>query len=150
MTVTNTFDLNGQRFYSHGSNGFSVNENFDAGNATTTAYHYTSGDSARNIMFSIAKTSDYTNMFATYGSASDNTFVFGAEAANNTAFEFRSGLGIGETLNLSGGTLLYKVAKDGQVYAPGLQDASGSNILYYDISEGLITYGSAQGGGAGE
>jgi hypothetical protein len=62
LTVTNTFDLNGQKFYSHAADGFSVNENFNAGNASNTAYHFTSGDASRDIIFSLAKTSQFTNL----------------------------------------------------------------------------------------
>ena len=138
--VTNTFDLNGQTFYSHGADGFSVNENFDAGNSNVTAYHFTSGNASRDIMFSIAKTDNFTNMFGTYGSPGANTFVIGSETQGNTTFEIRSGLGIAGTLNLAGGDLLLQVANDGQLYAPFLQNNTSSSILSYDPSNGLITY----------
>jgi hypothetical protein len=140
--VTNTFNLNSQIFYSHGSNGFSVNENFDAGNSSTTAYHFTSGDGGRDVMFSIAKTSNFTNMFGTYGTAGANTFVIASEAAGNTTFEFRSGVGIGGGLNLAGGSLLFQVSNDGQIYAPLLQSNSDCNILFFNSGNGLITYAS--------
>jgi hypothetical protein len=143
LTVNDVFNLNGQRFYSHGADGFSVNENFDAGNAETTAYHFTSGDANRNIMFSIAKTANFTNMFATYGSSEDNTFVIASETANNTAFEIRQGVGIAGSLNLAGGSLFLRLGKDGQLYVPFLQTASNSNTLYYDSGTGLITYAEA-------
>ena len=150
ISVTNEFDLNGQRFYSHGADGFSVNENYDAGNENTTAYHFTSGSNTRDIVFSIAKTATFTNLFGTYGSAGDNTFVIGSESSNVTNFEFRSGVGIGATLNLSGGSLLYKIGNDGQLYAPQIQNAVTSNSLYFDTMSGLITYGAATGGPTGD
>jgi hypothetical protein len=101
--VTNTFNLNSQIFYSHYADGFSVNEDYDAGNEAVTAYHFTSGDPARDIMFSIAKTARFTNMFATYGDQTDNTFVIASETPGVTTFEIRSGVGIGAGLNLQGG-----------------------------------------------
>jgi hypothetical protein len=140
--VTNTFNLNSQIFYSHGANGFSVNENFDAGNETTTAYHFTSGDGGRDIMFSLAKSYNFTNMFGTYGTAGANTFVIASETPNNTTFEFRSGVGIGGGLNLAGGTLLYRISNDGQIYAPLLQSNTACNIVFFDSGNGLLTYAS--------
>jgi hypothetical protein len=140
--VTNTFNLSSQIFYSHGADGFSVNENYDAGNSSTTAYHFTSGDGGRDVMFSIAKTSNFTNMFGTYGTAGANTFVIASEVANNTTFEFRSGVGIGGGLNLAGGSLLFQISNDGQVYAPLLLSNSESNILFFNSGNGLITYAS--------
>jgi hypothetical protein len=140
--VTNTFNLSSQIFYSHGTDGFSVNENYDAGNSSTTAYHFTSGNGSRDVMFSIAKTSNFTNMFGTYGTAGANTFVIASEVANNTTFEFRSGVGIGGGLNLAGGTLLFRVSNDGQIYAPLLLSNSESNILFFNSGNGLITYAS--------
>jgi hypothetical protein len=140
--VTNTFNLSSQIFYSHGADGFSVNENYDAGNSSTTAYHFTSGDGERDVMFSIAKTSNFTNMFGTYGSAEANTFVIASEVGSNTTFEFRSGVGIGGGLNLAGGSLLFQVSNDGQIYAPLLQSNSECNILFFNSGNGLITYAS--------
>jgi hypothetical protein len=149
-TVSNEFNLNSQIFYSHAADGFSVNENFNAGNSGVTAYHFTSGDAGRDVMFSIAKTGTFTNMFATYGTSGDNTFVVASETAGNTNFEFRSGVGISGGLSLTGGTLLYQIAKDGQLYAPLLQNSVTSNALYYDTGSGLISYGSATAGPTGE
>ena len=149
ISVTNEFDLNGQIFYSHGDNGFSVNENFDAGNTSTTAYHFTSGDSSRDVIFSVAKTGNFTNLFGVYGSVYANSFVIGSETPNNTTFEFRSGVGINGALNLAGGTLLYKIGNDGQIYAPLLQESTKSNILYYDTITGLVTYGEGSSGTSG-
>jgi len=140
--VTNTFNLSSQIFYSHGADGFSVNENYDAGNESTTAYHFTSGDGGRDVMFSIAKTNNFTNMFGTYGSAEANTFVIASEVASNTTFEFRSGVGIGGGLNLAGGSLLFQISNDGQIYAPLLQSNSECNILFINSGTGLITYAS--------
>ena len=119
-----------------------MNEQFNAGNETTTAYHFTSGDPTRDIMFSLAKTSNFTNMFGTYGNSGDNTFVIASETGTNTNFEFRSGVGIAGGLNLAGGTLFFKIANDGQLYAPILSNATTSNTLYYDANDGRLTYGA--------
>jgi hypothetical protein len=133
--------LNGQIFYSHGADGFSVNENFNAGNANTTAYHFTSGDSNRDIMFSLAKTSNFTNMFGTYGTSGANAFVIASETPGNTSFEFRSGVGIAGSLNLAGGTLLLQLSNDGQLYLPQLSNIGATNMLYIDTgNSGLVTY----------
>ena len=44
--ISNSLTLASQVFYTHGNNGFSVNEDFDiSNNANQTAYHFTSGDS---------------------------------------------------------------------------------------------------------
>ena len=143
--VSNTLNINSQIIYSYGADGFSVNEKFNAGNASTTAYHFTSGSTDRNIMFSIAKTANFTNMFGTYGTAGANTFVIASETLSSTTFEFRQGVGIAGGLNLSGGTLLFQIAADGQLYAPLLQSNVSGNALFFNSSTGRITYGSATG-----
>jgi len=142
VTVSNEFNLSGQIFHSHGADGFSVNENFNAGNVATTAYHWTSGDAGRDIMFSIAKTGQFTNMFGTYGTAGANTMVLASEAANATNFDFRSGVGIAGSLDLSGGSLLFRAGATGQIFAPLLENHIGPSVVYCDsANNGLLTYG---------
>ena len=147
--VSGTLNISSQIIYSHGADGFSVNENFNAGNATTTAYHFTSGNSERDIIFSIAKTGTFTNMFGTYGIADANTFVIASEAGGGTTFEFRSGVGIGGDLSLAGGTLLFQVAASGELYAPLLSSATRDNTLFFDTDTGHITYGAVGAGTPG-
>ena len=67
--------------------------------------------------------------------------MIGSQAAGTTAFEFRSGVGLAGDLNLAGGTLLYQIGSDGQLYAPLLQSNTTSNILFFDPTNGRITYG---------
>jgi hypothetical protein len=119
LAVTGTFQFGTppQIFYPHGANGFSVNENFDASNsATQTAYHYTSGDQTRSIVFDIAVTNQYTTMFGTHGNNTSNEFIIGSETAN-TDFIFKQGLGI-QPINLAGGTELFKISSAGSVTIP--------------------------------
>jgi hypothetical protein len=143
-----TFQLDTQTFYTHGNNGFSVNEDFDASNsATQTAYHFTSGSTSRNIVFDLAVTSQYTTMFGTYGNASDNKFVIGSETYN-TDFSFKSGLGI-QPINMAGGNTLFTVQKDGQIVAPLLSSNTTADVLYFDSGSGLITYGPSNAGPTG-
>ncbi len=119
LSVTGTFQfgLPPQTFYPHGANGFSVNENFDASNSSTqTAYHFTSGNISRNIVFDLAVTGQYTTMFGTYGTAGSNQFVIGSETAN-TSFSFKKGLGI-QPINLAGGTTLMNIDNNGNMSLP--------------------------------
>ena len=138
VEVSGQFAIAQQRFYPQGEDGYSVNENFNAGNATTTTYHYTSGSASRNIMFSIAKTATYTNMFATYGAAGDNNFVFGAETTG-TSFTFKEGLGLAGTLDLEGGTTVFQISSTGALYAPTLtSNSEPSTILTWNSVTGEI------------
>lgn len=123
--TNNSFRLGTQTFYPQTSNGFSVNENFDASNsATQTAYHFTSGDSNKSIVFDLAVTNRYTTMFGTSGSSGDNIFVIGSETAASD-FYFKSGLGI-RPINLSGGTTLAKVTRNGDFEVTRNITASGT------------------------
>jgi hypothetical protein len=144
--AVDTFHLDTQKFYTQGYDGFSVNENFNAGSNTLTAYHFTSGDASRNIVFDLAVTHQYTTMFGTQGNAYENTYVIGSETANTT-FEFRSDLGM--PADLTGGNLLFQIDNVGNVSAPNLTYQNTSNSLYYDQATGLITYGDLSGGGSG-
>jgi hypothetical protein len=119
LAVTGTFQFGTppQIFYPHGANGFSVNEDFDASNSSTqTAYHYTSGDQTRSIVFDLAVTNQYTTMFGTFGDNTSNDFIIGSETAN-TDFIFKQGLGI-QPINLAGGTELFKISSAGSVTIP--------------------------------
>lgn len=44
---------------------------------------------------------------------------------------------------------LLVVQQDGDIYAPQLSSATNTNILYYDVATGLITYGSPASGTGG-
>jgi hypothetical protein len=136
-----TTETGQQVIYPHDNNGFSVNEDYNAAGAggTQTAYHFTSGDPTRNIVFDIAITGKYTTMFGTYGEIASNNFVVGSET-ENTDFSFKKGLGI-QPVDLAGGTTLLTVQRDGQLVAPLLQNtAYNNNLLSYSSDTGLITY----------
>ena len=111
------FTMGSQVFYAQGTNGFSVNENFDpSNNSGQTAYHYASGATRANIAFTLARTGQFTDGFGVYGTSADNTFVtFGEQS--NTSFEWRKGIGI-QPLNLSGGTQLMKLSSAGNLVIP--------------------------------
>jgi collagen type VII alpha len=139
VEVNGQFAIGTQRFYAQGSDGFSVNENFNAGGATQTAYHYTSGDASRDIVFDLAVSGQYTTMFGTYGNAGANDFIIGSETGN-TNFTFKSGLGIAP-VNLAGGTTLFGVSNNGTVFAPLLSNTVyNSTVLTFDSNTGVITY----------
>jgi hypothetical protein len=124
-----------------------VNEFFNAGTATQTAYHYTSGAGRDSIVFDLAITSNYTTMFGTYGSSSSNEFVIGSEFAA-TNFSFKSDLSM--PANLPAGTTLMTVQSDGQIVAPLLQQITyNERVLTYDNATGLITYSDLSGGMTG-
>lgn len=114
FSVKDQLTIGVQSFYAQGSNGFSVNEDFDPSNsATQTAYHYTSGAGRETVAFTLARTAQFTNGFGIYGTSADNTFVsFGEQ--NNTNWEWRRGVGI-RPLNLDGGTPLMKLRSNGNL-----------------------------------
>jgi hypothetical protein len=149
LTVATLFDLSGQIFYSNAANGFSVNENNDAGGEAATAYRFASGSSDRNVIVCLGKTAEFNHVIGTYGTSSGNIFVFGSEVNGSTDFEFRSGVGIGSGLDLQAGSLLFKIAADGQLYAPALQYVTGSYSLYFDANNGQITYSDPPAGTIG-
>jgi hypothetical protein len=141
VEVNGSFSIGQQVFYAHASDGFSVNENFNAAGTgnTQTAYHFTSGDQTRNVVFDLAVTDQYTTMFGTYGNASANEFIIGSETAN-TNFIFKSGLGIAP-VDLAGGTTLFGISNTGEIWAPSLLNTVYNNtVLSYDSNTGSITY----------
>jgi hypothetical protein len=127
LYVPTTFNLgadhNAQIFYpqpggGNGSAGFSVNENFNAAGTegNQTAYHFTSGDPLKSIVFDIAVTDEYTTMFGTLGNSAANSFVIGSETTN-TNFYFKNSLGIAP-VNLAGGITLLQLTSNGSVIIP--------------------------------
>ena len=149
IVPSGTFTLGSQVFYTQGTNGFSVNENFDpSNNSDQTVYHFTSGAGRANIAFSLARTGQFTDGFGVYGTSADNTFVtFGEQS--NTSFEWRKGIGI-QPLNLSGGTQLMKLSSagvlnvSGSYQVAGKQAVNGPAFRAYIATEQAITSGSQQ------
>lgn len=125
VVASSGFTIGSQVFYAQGTDGFSVNENFDpSNNSGQTAYHFASGATRANIAFTLARTGQFTDGFGVYGTSADNTFVtFGEQS--NTSFEWRTGIGI-QPLNLSGGTQLMKLSSAGNLVIP-TATASASN-----------------------
>ena len=125
VVASSGFTIGSQVFYAQGTDGFSVNENFDpSNNSGQTAYHFASGATRANIAFTLARTGQFTDGFGVYGTSADNTFVtFGEQS--NTSFEWRKGIGI-QPLNLSGGTQLMKLSSAGNLVIP-TATASASN-----------------------
>ena len=117
-TITNgvfqtSFTIGNQIFYEHGYNGFSVNENFDiVGESNFTGYHYTSGAGRDGVAFTLARTGQFTDGFGITGDASNNQFVIGGEAGN-TDFLFKTGIGM--PFNVSGGTTIFTISRDGSL-----------------------------------
>ena len=139
--ISNTLNLSSQVFYTHGSNGFSVNENFDvSNNPNQTAYHFTSGDPARDsVVFSLARTGNFTSMFGVQGDAILNYFVIGSETPNTT-FQIRSGLGV-QPVNLSGGNLLFEVTSN-SLSLPSIQSGTTETEILVRDGSGNIFYRS--------
>ena len=143
LKTTGTFLIGTQEFYAQGSDGFSVNENFNAGNATVTAYHYTSGAGRNAIVFDTAVTGQFTTGFGTTGTAASNKFVFFAEFGN-TFWEWRKSVGI-QAPNLNGGTLLANISADGNLWTAGTITGTG-NITGGNISTaGTLSVGLVSG-----
>ena len=124
LKTTGTFLLGTQEFYPQGSDGFSVNENFNAGNATVTAYHYTSGAGRSAVVFDTAVTGQFTTGFGATGNAATNKFVQFAEYGNTT-WEWRKDVGISAP-NLNGGTLLANIDPGGNLYTIGNISSAGN------------------------
>jgi len=139
VAVQNVLTLGQQPIYIHGADGFSFNENFDAGggNGTQSAYHFTSGSASKSVVFDLAVTTQYTTMFGTYGDRYNNYFIIGSETAN-TDYSFKTGLGIAP-VQLDQGTTLFTIQHDGQVVAPLLTDLpQPTTLLSYDPSSSII------------
>lgn len=126
LTLPGTLTLGAQIFYTQGNDGFSVNEDFNIGNATITGYHYTSGTSRNSVAFTLARTGQFTNGFGIHGTSSDNKFVIGSEFANST-FQFKKSIGM--PFNVAGGTTLFEILPTGNltVYGSILPSA---NVTY--------------------
>jgi len=115
----NTFSIGTQVFYTH-PNGFSVNENFDITDPSQdpeyqtpfTGYHFTSGDGKTGTAFTLARSGYFTDGFGVTGDASNNQFVIGSEAYN-TDFVFKNGIGM--PFDVSGGTAIFSVNRDGSL-----------------------------------
>jgi hypothetical protein len=125
LKSTGTFVIGSQQFYPHGSNGFSVNENFDAGSSTETAYHFTSGAGRGNVVFTTAVSSQFTAGFGATGTAASPKFVTFGESGN-VVFEWRKSTGI-SPVNLTGGTLLANISPAGDQWVLG--NVTGGNLV---------------------
>ena len=125
--------------------GMAFNDPFTAGDANQTAYHFaTLTTSITSAIFTMCRKGAFTNLFGVQGTSANNTFVF-ASQATSTDFEFRRNVGIAPA-NLTGGTLLGKLDRNGAFSLPLLGTATTANVLYFNTSTGLITYGAAPGG----
>ena len=144
FTVDESLSIGQQIIYAQGANGFSVNENFDAGNSTVTAYHYTSGSGRNAIVFDTAVTGQFTTGFGTAGTAASNKFVFFAEFGN-TFWEWRKSVGISAP-NLNGGTLLANISADGNLWTAGTITGTGNITGDYFIGNGSQLTGIDSGG----
>ena len=134
VVASSGFTIGSQVFYAQGTNGFSVNENYDpSNNSGQTAYHFASGATRANIAFTLARTGQFTDGFGVYGTSADNTFVtFGEQS--NTSFEWRKGIGI-QPLNLSGGTQLMKLSSAGNLVI------TNANLTLGNVTTGMVKNG---------
>lgn len=124
LITSDTLTIGSQVIYTQGTNGFSVNEDFDpSANSTQTAYHFTSGAGRETVAFTLARTAQFTDGFGIYGTSSDNKFVMFGEQ-NNTSWEWRKGVGI-RPLDLDGGTLVANLSSTGNLTTIGTISAPG-------------------------
>jgi hypothetical protein len=150
FTLSDTLTIGSQIIYAQGTNGFSVNEDFDPSNSSTqTAYHYTTGAGRETLAFTLARTGQFTDGFGIYGTSANNTFVtFGEQS--NTSFEWRRGVGI-RPLDLDGGTLMMRLSSagdltinnditvQGSVFADNIQSTgSNANIVLDPQGSGKV------------
>ena len=146
VVASSGFTMGSQVFYAQGTNGFSVNENFDpSNNSGQTAYHFASGATRANIAFTLARTGQFTDGFGVYGTSADNTFVtFGEQS--NTSFEWRKGIGI-QPLNLSGGTQLMKLSSAGNLVIPTATASASTTTGALVVQGGVGISGNLNIGG---
>ena len=138
FAINDTLTIGSQLIYAQGTNGFSVNENYDpSANSLQTAYHFTSGAGREEVAFTLARTGEFTDGFGIYGTAADNTFVnFGEQS--NTKWEWRSGIGI-QPLNLDGGTLRMRLYSSGNLAVSGNINAGNVSATNFIGSGALLT-----------
>jgi hypothetical protein len=139
LTVDSQLTIGSQVIKAQGTNGFSVNEDFDPSNdSSQTAYHFTSGAGRSELAFTLARTGQFTDGFGIYGTSANNTFVsFGEQS--NTNWEWRSGVGI-QPLDLDGGSLRMKLDSSGNLDVYGDLSITGSfSPGSISISDNIIT-----------
>ena len=137
LKSTGTFLIGTQAFYPQGSDGFSVNENFNAGNSTVTAYHYTSGTGRSAVVFDVAVTNQFTTGFGATGTAATNQFVQYSENANTT-WVWRTNVGISAP-NLNGGTLIANINPNGNLYTIGTISSTGNITGGNVLTAGILS-----------
>lgn len=145
---SDTFTIGSQIFYEQSTNGFSVNENFDASNSSTqTAYHYTSGSGRETVVFTVARTNNFTNGFGIYGTSASNALVNFGEASN-TRWEWRNNVGI-RPVDVDGGNLRMSLSSSGvlrlnNAFSFPSSDGTNGQVLQTDGS-GNVSWASATG-----
>jgi hypothetical protein len=117
--------------------GLSYNDNFEAGAASQTAYHYGSLSGTTETVFTLCRTGNFTNCVGVTGSQASNKFVFASEFSV-TDFEFRRGVGI-SPMNMNGGTLLMHLSRTGNLGLGITPSASYQLDLSTDNARKLTT-----------
>lgn len=127
------FSLGNIDFYPQGNDGFSVNENFNAGGGDETAYHWTSGTGRGNLVFTTAISSEFTAGFGVTGNSTLNQFVTFSEL-DATTFQWRKNTGI-SPVDLTGGTVLFAIDPSGNLTVTG--NIAGSLIPTANVTYDL-------------
>lgn len=139
-----TLAIGSQVLYEQGSNGFSVNEDFDASyDPTQTAYHFAAASGRDSVVLDLAIQGQYTTMIGTYGSDTTNEFVIGT-TSTNTAFVFKNAITT-QPVDLGGGNDLLTISNVGDVTAIGsltAQDASLGNMVTVNYTNAVLTTGN--------
>ena len=121
-TLTTSFSLDSNTFYNQ-TYGLSINVDSDLGDSTQTSYVFgTKGLADSSVVIGLGRDGHFFNMVGTSGTILRNRLVLGSQFGN-TDFEIRNNLGAAP-VNLSGGTLLFKVDSNGNASIPSSTSAS--------------------------
>ena len=127
--------------FTHGTDGFSIGENYNAvgGAGTQVVYGFSSGDPEKSVAIEVGVKDQFRTVIGAYGTTGANSLIIGSEGSA-TDFVFKKGLDT-QPVELSSGTTLFKVAAGGQIYAPALSNITyPGKVLSYNPSTGLVTY----------
>jgi hypothetical protein len=120
--ITTSFSLDSNVFHNQ-TYGLSINVDSDLGDSTQTSYLFgTKGLADSSVVIGLGRDGHFFNVIGTAGTILRNRLVIGSQFSN-TDFEIRNNLGAAP-VNLSGGTLLFKVDSNGNASIPSSTSAN--------------------------
>ena len=120
--INTSFSLDSNVFFNQ-TYGLSINVDSDLGDSTQTSYMFgTKGLADSSVVIGLGRDGHFFNVIGTSGTLLRNKVVLGSQFSN-TDFEIRNNLGAGP-VNLSGGTLLFKVDSNGNASIPSSTSAN--------------------------